>query len=1032
MSPAEKVEKLAAYYLKCLSHEREGEISLYPPTPSFPSSQYLQVSKHPAISGAFDEVWGSEAAKKFLSHLRKDPARHLLYVGYPVFVRNVRGAIKIEPLFLFQLKLPDRNSPYPELVDESPRANQTAFEGYGEVHGGTLFDELLHLQNELGLTCESGVVPDLEDWIAKLQTLRPEWPWPETLSPKTLDQQAIESLDPSRIHNCAILCSSVEPNFTKGLETELSRITELAKQPEFKDSALYALLNPESVLKREATGDDALEVLRLNKEQRLAVEKALSGKVTVITGPPGTGKSQVLTAILANAAFRGWKTLIASKNNKAVDVVEARANGLAASPFLLRLGGQTGAKDLAQQITHILSSRISQSPTSVDLQKDEYRDLQRERKRHEEALLKTIELRNKVDSLDREIAVIQRQYDEKFLTSLKAAPLSRLSESRVKLETAYARTDKNQAPSLARFVWRFVEPRRIRQLESANIDLLSAIKELGLSQALPADHSPKSLVDAVKEFETQAEKLQEYERKLQELQNSKSLEAHYDSLSQVGDLVALKGVDVWRSFLSTRYSNLQQSDRKLLGEYASLLNLMKEANAESSNISQDLRRQFTELTKSISHIFTASGITSLSLQGRVPFQPASLDLVLIDEASQCDIASAIPLLIRAKRVVVIGDPLQLSHITQVAARLDASLLKDAGLESLRTWGYSQNSLFMMTAANCRSDDVVTLVEHHRSVHDIISFSNSFFYQNKLRVATRSSKQAKDTSPAVVWHDVKGKVTKSFGKGAVNDEEARAVASLIEDLLVKRKYTGSVGVVTPFRGQANRIRDYLSKIEGLDIAGSGLLVDTVHKFQGDERDMMIFSPTVSTGISPSALGFLNAQGNLFNVAITRARSKLVTVGDISACANSGVSYLSAFVEHVSEVSRSHEASRSMSRATPSESAEYPAVSNPEMVSEWERRFYRALYKAGIRTIPQYAVDEYRLDFAIIDGDRRLNIEVDGEQFHRNWDGELIDRDQLRNRRLTEQGWQVLRFWVYQIRDHEQDCVDEVRKWLGERQ
>lgn len=494
----------------------------------------------------------------------------------------------------------------------------------------------------------------------------------------------------------------------------------------------------------------------------------------------------------------------------------------------------------------------------------------------------------------------------------------------------------------------------------------------------------------------------------------------------------MKGVDVWRSFLSTRYSNLQQSDRKLLGEYASLLNLIKEANAESSHISQDLRRQFTELTKSISHIFTASGITSLSLQGRVPFQPASLDLVLIDEASQCDIASAIPLLIRAKRVVVIGDPLQLSHITQVAARLDASLLKDAGLESLRTWGYSQNSLFMMTAANCRSDDVVTLVEHHRSVHDIISFSNSFFYQNKLRVATRSSKQAKDTSPAVVWHDVKGKVTKSFGKGAVNDEEARAVASFIEDLLVKRKYSGSVGVVTPFRGQANRIRDYLSKIEGLDIAGSGLLVDTVHKFQGDERDMMIFSPTVSTGISPSALGFLNAQGNLFNVAITRARSKLVTVGDISACANSGVSYLSAFVEYVSEVSRSHEASRSMSRATSSESAEYPAVSNPEMVSEWERRFYRALYKAGIRTIPQYAVDEYRLDFAIIDGDRRLNIEVDGEQFHRNWDGELIDRDQLRNRRLTEQGWQVLRFWVYQIRDHEQDCVDEVRKWLGERQ
>lgn len=257
----------------------------------------------------------------------------------------------------------------------------------------------------------------------------------------------------------------------------------------------------------------------------------------------------------------------------------------------------------------------------------------------------------------------------------------------------------------------------------------------------------------------------------------------------------------------------------------------------------------------------------------------------------------------------------------------------------------------------------------------------------------------------------------------------AVAGFIEDLVKKRKYTGSAGVVTPFRGQANRIRDYLSKIEGLDITASGLLVDTVHKFQGDERDMMIFSPTVSNGISPSALGFLNAQGNLFNVAITRARSRLVTIGDQGACANSGVSYLSAFVEHVGQVNQNHETSRKTSSAAPPDSAEYPAVSNPEMVSEWERRFYRALYKAGIRTIPQYAVDEYRLEFAIIDGDRRLNIEVDGEQFHRNWDGELIDRDQLRNRRLIEQGWQVLRFWVYQIRDHEQACVDEVRKRLG---
>src|SRR5207244_7890626 len=57
---------------------------------------------------------------------------------------------------------------------------------------------------------------------------------------------------------------------------------------------------------------------------------------TVVTGPPGTGKSQVVTNMLVNAAWRGMKVLFASKNNKAVDVVEARVNGLGNRPVLLR------------------------------------------------------------------------------------------------------------------------------------------------------------------------------------------------------------------------------------------------------------------------------------------------------------------------------------------------------------------------------------------------------------------------------------------------------------------------------------------------------------------------------------------------------------------------------------------------------------------------------------------------------------------------------------------------------------------------
>ena len=85
-----------------------------------------------------------------------------------------------------------------------------------------------------------------------------------------------------------------------------------------------------------------LEVLPLNTEQRQAVVQGLAAPLTVVTGPPGTGKSQVVTSLLANLAWQGGSVLFSSKNNHAVDVVESRVNDLGPQP-LLAAPGQGGA-----------------------------------------------------------------------------------------------------------------------------------------------------------------------------------------------------------------------------------------------------------------------------------------------------------------------------------------------------------------------------------------------------------------------------------------------------------------------------------------------------------------------------------------------------------------------------------------------------------------------------------------------------------------------------------------------------------------
>jgi very-short-patch-repair endonuclease len=288
------------------------------------------------------------------------------------------------------------------------------------------------------------------------------------------------------------------------------------------------------------------------------------------------------------------------------------------------------------------------------------------------------------------------------------------------------------------------------------------------------------------------------------------------------------------------------------------------------------------------------------------------------------------------------------------------------------------------------------------------------------------KRPQTSGPAVRWVDVRGKVVRPPRGGALNVTEAEAVVAQVRKLIVEQEYDGTVGVVTPFRAHANRIRTLVHQDHQLSgqLAALQFVVDTVHGFQGDERDVVFFSPVVSLGVGESTLRFLKSHGNLFNVAITRARSELVVVGDRQAALDSGVSYLAGFAEYSHGLAL-HEA---LIPAPEELGPEYPVVAHPELVSDWERIFYKAMYAAGLRPVPQYQEAPYTLDFALFHGERKLDIEVDGENYHRNWDGELCRRDQIRSRRLSDSGWDIMRFWVYELRDDFEGSVGRVRAWM----
>lgn len=1026
-----KISQLASYYLECLAHERDTEVSVFA-TSKFELS-YVQLEKLPDYDDNFREVLSSPRVQKELNKMNRSGATQTFYMGYPVYIRATRNSdtFKIEPLFLFPFTKSD--SGVLSLGEGTPRINMCAFKGYSE-QGGSLFNELVNLQSELKLDEEVESQPDLHEMIPALLSKRPYWPWIGAFDPKSLETQELGAIREPGIYNSAILVRGEGSNFTKGLELELTALAKQSDPFNFDQSVLSHLARGSTNDSAKQEDLDIIEALQLNYEQKAAIRSAFNHKLTVVTGPPGTGKSQVVTSIIINAARKGWKVLFTSKNNKAVDVVEARVNGLGEQPLLMRLGAKTLQSSLAEKLTDLLTKEPSQELQSTyDRLELQHKELSQELNTLQKKMEDVIDLRNRVDRLDQHIVRLKRALPLKVFENLSDGTFRDAQDSYKRLLVARDRNNYEKVSFLSRCFWWALKAGAQKTVFQETGFLVRKLQELGFSeQETSLSGSPDDLLSF---WDSRAENFQicvEYKKLAYQLKNTQSFESLCEEHHSVHETLVEKDEELWHAWLALTANRLTPEKRQLLGQYSSVLKYIVDASDEAGKLDKATWRKYYKLSEQIADLLPAWAITSLSARGRIPLEPGIFDLVIIDEASQCDMASALPLLYRAKRAVIIGDPKQLRHITTLSGKQDLQLMSKHEMTDMNNWGYAMNSCFDVAATLC--EKVVTLKEHHRSQKDIIQFSNEHFYGGELRVATKTERlksPRRNGESSVEWKNIEGSVERFRGSGACNRREAQAVFEYVRDLVVDREYRGTIGVVTPFRGQANIINEMFAKDNDIAkfLQRSELLIDTVHKFQGDERDVIIFSPVVSSGIAHSAIGYLKTQGNLFNVAITRARSHLAVIGDLERCRSCDVSYLTKFASYVENLGQE----KVVANLSPDVlEPEYPrSVYNPQSVSDWEVTMYKEMFRRGIRAVPQYREDNYRLDFAIFNGDAKLNVEVDGERYHKDWTGQLRLEDQIRNERLKELGWSVKRFWVYQIRDDLNGVLSEIEGWMSQK-
>jgi len=265
-------------------------------------------------------------------------------------------------------------------------------------------------------------------------------------------------------------------------------------------------------------------------------------------------------------------------------------------------------------------------------------------------------------------------------------------------------------------------------------------------------------------------------------------------------------------------------------------------------------------------------VAAPALDRALPLSCGLFDLLVIDEATQCNLALALPALQRARRAVVVGDPRQLRHFSFLAVARQEHLALEHGVAHLPvSLDYRQQSL-LDYAINALAQPAaqVWLDEHFRSHPELIDFSNRHFYEGRLRIVTDTRRLTEAPPLQVVRCPLQ--VDGDLNRGEIES----VLASLRRLVEQSRGLTAadcpSIGVLAMFSALAQALQKrVMAEFDLAVLTRHDLLVATPYGFQGAERDIILLASGVFPGRSRAAWAYIE-RPDVFNVAITRARQR----------------------------------------------------------------------------------------------------------------------------------------------------------------
>lgn len=541
----------------------------------------------------------------------------------------------------------------------------------------------------------------------------------------------------------------------------------------------------------------------LNQSQKAAIQNAFSSQVSIIQGPPGTGKTQTILNIIANAVRSGNTVAVVSNNNSATQNVAEKLekHGLSFLTAFL------GSKHNKEQFIDAQTGLYPQMRTWV-LPTEQHDSLASEVQKLSDELNTMLNSRNRIAQIEQELMTIKPEqyyfaeyYNTRVATQIDPLQLAKLPSG--KLLSLWLEYENNADKKVGFF-------------KKIVIAIKFSKAALKIFRRLPDEAIPflQNLY---------------YKNKIQELQTEKErLESQlrdYRFATKIEEL-RTKSMVLFKSDLACRYGGRVQ---RRVFEYS-----------DFRGNSEDFAREYPVI---LSTTYSIKGTLSMDFV---------YDYLIVDEASQVDLATGVLAFSCAKNIIIVGDRKQLPNVlTQDDVRM-ADAIWDRHVFDER-YHFTTHSMLTSASEIWHSAPSVLLREHYRCHPKIAAFFNQKFYNGELIIMTEDHGEKEvltmyRTSPG------------NHARGHLNQRQLDIIREEILPKLVNQGYT-DIGIITPYREQVAATAKQLG--QAYDVA-------TVHKFQGREKDAIILASV------DNIIGDFVDDPNMLNVAVSRAVKSLSVV------------------------------------------------------------------------------------------------------------------------------------------------------------